>query len=236
MPRSCWHCPMPNQAADLNKALISCTFLVDLGFMEIFIGISGASGAIYAGRLLRAMQDLGHEVTACFSDGAIEVIRAEELLEGGTDTASRDDVIARFDHRYGLSSSGRRTAEPEEMGDAFASGSYRAHAAVVCPCSMSSLASIAAGVTRNLIHRVADVMLKESRPLVLVPRETPLSQIHLRNMLEVSRAGASILPAMPAFYQQPETITDLADFIAGKILDSLDIEHQLYHRWQGAPS
>lgn len=205
--------------------------------MELFIGISGASGAIYAGRLLRALQDLGHDVTACFSDGAVEVISAEgpaaERIEA---PEGRDEIVRLFDARYGLDSAARETAEPGEMGHAFASGSYRAQAAVICPCSMSSLASIAAGVTRNLIHRVADVMLKESKPLVLVPRETPLNQIHLRNMLEVSRAGARIVPAMPAFYQHPETVEDLADFIAGKVLDSLGIEHELFNRWQGAAS
>jgi 4-hydroxy-3-polyprenylbenzoate decarboxylase len=200
--------------------------------MEIFVGISGASGAIYAGRLLRALQDLGHDVTACFSDGAIEVIRAEE--QTGSGASLREEIISLFDARYGLDGTGRETADPGEMGHAFASGSYRAQAAVVCPCSMSTLGCIAAGITRNLIHRAADVMLKESRPLVLVPRETPLSQIHLRNLLAVSRAGARVVPAMPAFYQQPESIQDLADFIAGKVLDSIDIEHELYHRWQGA--
>ncbi|GBE58441.1 putative aromatic acid decarboxylase [bacterium BMS3Abin01] len=199
--------------------------------MKIFVGISGASGTIYGGRLLRALEGLGHEVTTCFSDGAVQVIRAEE---GDDDVSpSRQEVIARFAERYGLSHSLAQPAAPQEMGSEMASGSSLVEAAVVCPCSMSSLACIASGVTRNLIHRVADVMLKESRILALVPRETPLSDIHLRNMLRVRRAGALLVPAMPAYYHHPETIDDLADFVAGKVLDAIGVRHELYRRWQG---
>src|SRR5450759_2148873 len=119
------------------------------------------------------------------------------------------------------------------MADVFASGSSLAGAAIICPCSMSTLASIAAGVTRNLIHRVADVMLKERRPLVMVPRETPLSEIHLENMLKLARMGVRMIPAMPAFYSQPRSIDDLVNFVVGKVLDSLGIENALYQRWSG---
>jgi 4-hydroxy-3-polyprenylbenzoate decarboxylase len=204
--------------------------------MKIFVGISGASGVIYAGHLLKSLENLGHSVTACFSDGAIEVVRAEGLGAGDIGEATgREAIIERFDAYYNLDGGLRDTIHPEDMGHAFASGSHQAEAAVVCPCSMSSLACIAAGVTRNLIHRVSDVMLKESRPLILVPRETPLSEIHLRNMLRLRHAGAIILPAMPAFYQGPETIDDLADFIAGKALDNLGVGHELFKRWEGLP-
>ena len=143
------------------------------------------------------------------------------------------EVVAHFAERYGLSHSLENLAAPQEMGNELASGSSLAEAAIVCPCSMSSLACIASGVTRNLIHRVADVMLKESRTLALVPRETPLSDIHLRNMLRVRRAGALLVPAMPAYYHRPETIDDLADFVAGKVLDAAGIRHELFRRWQG---
>lgn len=201
--------------------------------MRIFVGISGASGSIYAGRLLRALEQLGHDATACFSDAAIEVFLSEEGGAAVNDPGGRDAAMELFARRYGLAAAIDDPALPERMGDAFASGSSLAEAAIICPCSMSTLACMASGFTRNLIHRVADVMLKESRPLLLVPRETPLSQIHLRNMLKLSRAGARIIPAMPAFYHDPQTIEDLADFVVGKVLDSLDIRHELFARWKG---
>lgn len=204
--------------------------------MRIFVGITGASGQIYAGRLLKALHTTGEDVTACFSSGAVEVIRREELAQpGATDppaaSGSREAVIETFLSRYEVPPGGISLASPEDMGNIFASGSSLAGAAAICPCSMSSLGSIASGVTRNLIHRVADVMLKEGRRLVLVPRETPLSQIHLRNLLTVSRAGARVVPAMPAFYHQPATMEDLVDFVVGKALDQLEIPHELFQRW-----
>lgn len=201
--------------------------------MKLFVGISGASGVIYAGRLLKALAGSGNEVTVCVSDGALEVIRQEERLdiEPGA-RPSREVLTEAFFQHYGLAGAGQpRVALPDNLGHAFASGSHLAEAAIVCPCSMSTVASMAAGVTRNLIHRVADVMLKESRSLVVVPREAPLSEIHLRNLLTLKRAGAMVVPASPAFYHQPRTVEDLADFIAGKVLDQLGIGHELYTRW-----
>lgn len=206
--------------------------------MRIFVGITGASGQIYAGRLLKALNESGNDVTACFSDGAIEVLRREELnLPGKREQAalseSRAAIIDTFLSRHEISLADISVTAPEDMGCAFASGSFLVDAAVICPCSMSSLASIAAGVTRNLIHRVADVMLKEGRQLLIVPRETPLSEIHLRNMLTLAGAGARIVPAMPAFYHQPASIEDLVDFVVGKVLDQLGVHHELFQRWQG---
>jgi 4-hydroxy-3-polyprenylbenzoate decarboxylase len=198
--------------------------------MKLFIGISGASGTIYGAGLLRALQQTRHEVGVCVSSGAVEVIREEE----GILALAREDVISEFFHRHGVDVGAEDVIDPSDMASAFASGSSLAEAAVVCPCSMSTLASMAAGITRNLIHRTADVMLKEGRPLVVVPRETPLSEIHLKNMLTLRSAGAHIVPAMPAFYQQPRSIDDLVDFIAGKVLDVLRIEHTLFQRWGGA--
>ncbi len=199
--------------------------------MKIFVGISGASGSIYGGRLLRALSQSGNEITVCISDGAVVVIREEEESALAPD-AGRDSVVTSFLSHYELGDD-LRLADPPDMSSSFASGSSLADAAVICPCSMSTLASIAAGVTRNLIHRVADVMLKESRPLVLVPRETPLSEIHLKNMLRVRRAGALVVPAMPGFYHHPQTVEDLVDFVAGKVLDQLKIPNRLYERWEG---
>jgi 4-hydroxy-3-polyprenylbenzoate decarboxylase len=198
--------------------------------MKIFVGISGASGSIYGGRLLRALIHTENEVTTCISDGALEVIRAEEQLGQGA-SGPRNEAFDAFLSVHGIGAGELELAGPGDMSDPSASGSSLAAAAVVCPCSMSTLASIAAGVTRNLIHRVADVMLKESRPLTLVPRETPLSDIHLRNMLTVRRAGAGILPAMPAFYHHPASVEDLVDFVVGKTLDSLGIANDLFERW-----
>jgi len=223
---------------------------LDFGPMKIFVGISGASGSIYGGRLLQALTESGNDITACVSNGALEVMRFEEKLgvgegpEAGTDADSvagsglasdalREAVTAAFLERHGIGNGDIILANPRDMASAFASGSSLAEAAVVCPCSMSTLASIASGVTRNLIHRVADVMLKESRPLALVPRETPLSEIHLRNMIRVKRAGALLIPAMPGFYHHPETVDDLVDFVVGKVLDSLGIRNDLFERWQG---
>ncbi|RJQ42776.1 MAG: UbiX family flavin prenyltransferase [Gaiellales bacterium] len=197
--------------------------------MKVFVGISGASGAIYGAGLLRALLAAGSEVSVCISDGAIEVIRAEDGIGAG----SRGEVVSAFFQRHSVTLDPAALIDTGDMASAFASGSALAGAAVVCPCSMSTLGSIAAGITRNLIHRVADVMLKEGRPLVLVPRETPLSAIHLENMLRVKRAGAAIVPAMPGFYQRPESIDDLVDFNSGKVLDVLGIRHELFNRWDG---
>ncbi len=204
--------------------------------MKIFVGISGASGSIYGGRLLKALMDGGHDVTACFSDGAVEVIRQEEQAAGlEMLTAPREMVLESFFDRHGLDPHGlAELVLPESMGSTFASGSALLEAAFVCPCSMSSVGSIAAGVTRNLIHRVADVMLKEGRPLVVVPRETPLSLVHLRNLLTLKEAGAGVVPAMPGFYHNPGTIEDLVDFVVSKALDVVGIGNDLFRRWEGS--
>ena len=129
------------------------------------------------------------------------------------------------------SADGLRVAYPEQLFDAIASGSYRTDAMVVAPCSMGFLASVAHGMADDLPERAADVMLKERRPLVLVPREAPLSLVHLRNLTSAAEAGAIIVPAMPAFYAKPESIDDLVNFVVGKVLDVLEVEHHLFKRW-----
>lgn len=203
--------------------------------MKIFIGISGASGSIYGGRLLKTLEAGGYSVTACISDNAVEVIRWEERVSGiDLSRASREVIVENFLFRHGLDSGQVGMVSPRDMASAFASGSSLAEAAIVCPCSMSTAASIAAGINGNLIHRAADVMLKEGRALALVPRETPLSEIHLHNLLKLRRAGAHVVPAMPGFYHGPQSVDDMVDFVVGKVLDVLDIPHQLFERWEGS--
>ncbi len=184
---------------------------------RIIVGVSGASGVIYAHRLLLAFNDAeDFEVHLTLSRPARRVM-AEE-----TDLAPADlEALAHASH------------DPEDIGAGPASGSFRARAMVVCPCSMATLAAVSRGAGTNLIHRAADVALKERRPLVLVCRETPLNLVHLENMRLAHLAGATILPAAPAFYHRPKTIQDLADHMAGKVLDLLDIPHNLYPRWSG---
>lgn len=204
--------------------------------MKIFVGISGASGSIYAARLLKALDQGGYEITLCVSNGAVEVMRYEARPapeEAPAQALSRQQVINSFLASSGIGPDPLWLVSPDTMSNAFASGSSLGDAAIICPCSMSTVGSLAAGITRNLIHRVADVMIKESRPLLIVPRETPLSEIHLRNLLTLRQAGVQVVPAMPAFYHEPRTIEDLADFVVGKVLDVLKIRHELYNRWEG---
>ncbi len=199
------------------------------------MGISGASGSIYGGRLLRALAGGGHDLSVCFSSAAVEVIRHEEF-DAGLELlgAPTEQVLEAFLTGYGIPPGQLEIVLPGNIGHAFSSGSSLVEAAVICPCSMSTVASIAAGISSNLIQRVADVMLKESRPLVIVPRETPLSEIQLYNLYRVKKAGAQVVAAMPAFYHNPQTIEDMADFIAGKVLDALGVGHDLFRRWEGS--
>lgn len=187
---------------------------------KIVVGVSGASGAPYAKRLLthlgkraRELDDI--EVAVCLSATAPEVWR----LECGFDV--RDDVDFRI-------------WEKSDYRAPFASGSAGWHAMVVIPCSMGTVGRIAHGISDNLLTRAADVMLKERRTLILVPRETPLGVIHLENLLLVARAGAVVLPAMPSFYRCPTTIDDVVDSIVGRILDHLGLDHSVCKRWGDA--
>lgn len=187
----------------------------------VTFGITGASGAPYAVRLLRALNDSGTAVRLIVSGYGLRLLAEESGIEGldalraATGDWSRVELYDSLD----------RGATP-------ASGSAPSAGMVVCPCSMGTLASIAAGTSRNLVERAADVALKERRPLILVPRETPLSLIHLENMTRLTRAGATILPAAPGFYNRPKSIDDLVDFVVARILDHLEIGHDLGRRWQ----
>jgi flavin prenyltransferase len=194
--------------------------------VRVFLGITGASGAPYAARLLEALTEAGCEVGLCVSDAAIEVM-ATELFANAR--LSRDETLARLlEHARGE----HVTVHDERDWHApYASGSAKVDAYVICPCSMGTLGTLASGAMSNLIHRAASVALKEGRRLVLMPRETPLSDIHLENMLRLRRAGAVILFLAPGFYARAETVGDLVDFIVARCLDQLGLEHELARRW-----
>ena len=194
---------------------------------HIFVALTGASGSMYGLRLAEQLCLNGFLVTFSASYSGTLVCREETGLDLSGDL---DNALQRlYDHLE--INTGITLAHPEDLFSGVASGSAAPDAMVVCPCSMGTLARIASGISGNLIERSADVMLKERRPLLLVPRETPLSDIHLENMLKLSRSGARIIPAMPAFYSRPETVLDLVDFVVGKILDQLGIDNDLYKRW-----
>ena len=192
--------------------------------MRVFLGITGASGAPYAARLLRELTHAGCEVGVCASSSGIEVL-ATELY--GDATLPRDDVLARLTH--GLE--GVAVYRPDDYRAPYASGSAKVDGYVICPCSMATLGTIAGGAMANLVHRAASVALKEGRRLVLVPRETPLSAIHLENMLRLRNAGAVILFAAPGFYHAPKTVDDLVGFVVARVLDQLGIENTVSQRW-----
>jgi 4-hydroxy-3-polyprenylbenzoate decarboxylase len=194
------------------------------------VGVTGASGAIYAVRTIGALLEEGCHLEIVFS----EYGRRLMMDELGPD-AKVDKLIDILTARYG---DGVRRGTfvlhaNKDMGAPLASGSHQCKAMVIVPCSMKTMAGVAHGLSRSLIERAADVMLKERRPLVLVPRETPMSLPQLKNMVTCAEAGAHILPAMPAFYQQPKTLEDLASFMAGKILNALGFEQRLFPPWTG---
>ena len=190
----------------------------------MFLGITGASGAPYAARLLAALVDTGCEVGVCISDSGYEVI-ATELY--GNPSLPHDEVLDLFTRDH----AGVTVYAKDDYSAPYASGSARVDGYVICPCSMSTLGTIATGAMANLVHRAASVALKEERRLVLVPRETPLSTIHLENMMRLRQAGATIVFAAPGFYHRPESIDDLVDFIVARCLDHLGVEHELVARW-----
>jgi 4-hydroxy-3-polyprenylbenzoate decarboxylase len=192
--------------------------------VNVFLGITGASGAPYAARLLSNLATSGCEVGVSISDAGREVL-ATELY--GDPALAREDVVARLTD--GLD--GVTVYDMKDFKAPYASGSAKVDGYVVCPCSMATAATIAAGAMANLVHRAASVALKEERKLVLVPRETPLSAIHLENLLRLRRAGATIVFAAPGFYHAPQTVGDLVDFVVARCLDQLGIENRLMQRW-----
>ena len=195
---------------------------------HITLALTGASGMGYGVRLLDCLLHAGCRVDLLVSSEARIVARQELDLALPTDPS---ELATYFDARFS-GHSGRLTAYgKEEWFAPAASGSNPADAMVVCPCSMGALAAIAHGMADNLIERAADVMLKEKRPLILVPRETPFSLVHLRNMTRLAEAGATLLPANPGFYHRPQSVEQVVDFIVARILDHLGVPHSLMRPW-----
>jgi flavin prenyltransferase len=193
--------------------------------MRVFLGVTGASGAPYAERLLRALAEAGCEIGLTASRSGIEVI-ATELY--GDPSLARAEVLERF---VGDAAPGVTVYADSDFKSPYASGSAKVDGYVVCPCSMATVGTLAVGAMQNLIHRAASVAIKERRKLVLVPRETPLSSIHLRGLATLDEAGAVILFAAPGFYHAPTSIEDLVDFVVARCLDQLGLDHTLSKRW-----
>lgn len=183
---------------------------------RIIVGVSGASGAIYAYRLIQVLADSGIEVHFVASKAGLEVLEYECGL-----------TMVRLTQMV------HKVYDVNRIDSAIASGSFPCESMVIVPCSMKTLGSLANGIAGNLLTRAADVTLKEGRKLVLVTRETPVHAIHLENMLKLSHAGARIVPACPGFYHRPQTIEELVDMLVGKICDTLNVENDLFERWTG---
>ena len=183
---------------------------------RLIVGITGATGAIYGVRLLDALKAAGVETHLVLSKWGQQTVEHEMGL-------MLPDLQARASVVHGTGN----------MAATISSGSFRTEGMIIAPCSMRSVAAIAHGAGENLVHRAADVILKERRKLVLVPRETPLSEIHLENLLKLARMGVCILPPMPAFYNKPATIDDIVDHVVARVLDQFDIDASFARRWDG---
>ena len=193
---------------------------------RLIVGITGASAGIYGVRLLEVLtQHEDIEVHLTISSSGARALSEELQIEIDLDNFKLESLI-------GISSPRVVYHHESDIGASIASGSFRTEGMIVVPCSMGSIASIAAGISRNLIQRAADVCIKENRKLVLVPRETPLSSIHLENMLKLSRMGVCVLPAMPGLYHFPKTVDDMFNFVVTKILDQFGIDTKLIQRWK----
>lgn len=195
------------------------------GDRPIVFAITGASGAPYAIRLLERLIVARRRVQLIVSSHGLRLLRTETGIQSVEELRARVGASG-FDEYV-------RLFDDNDRGAAPASGSAQNAGMVICPCSMGTLSAIAVGASRSLVERAADVALKERRRLVLVPRESPLSAIHLENMLKVTRAGAVVLPAAPGFYHRPNSVGDLVDFIVARVLDHLEVEHELVRRWGG---
>lgn len=192
--------------------------------LPLVVAITGASGAPYAVRLLQALGAAGQPTWLIVSDHGLRLLATESEI------SSTDELRERVGEKEWDATI--RTFDDRDRGALPASGSVRTKGMVICPCSMGTVAAIAMGTSRSLVERAADVVLKERRRLVVVPRETPYSDIHLENMLRLTRAGAVVLPASPGFYHRPKHIEELVDFVVGRILDLVDVSHSM-PRWSG---
>jgi 4-hydroxy-3-polyprenylbenzoate decarboxylase len=188
------------------------------------IGITGASGVVYGIKLCEFMLSIGKTVHLLITDAGWRVLHDELEWE----VIRRQEAL----EKHFMPAIGKLIYHPiQDIGASIASGSFRTEGMVIIPCSMGTLSAIAHGSSDNLLERTADVILKEGRKLVIVPRETPLHTVHLENMLTLARMGVKIIPAMPAFYQRPKSLDELIQFLVGKVLDSVEIEHELFTRW-----
>jgi len=194
---------------------------------KIVVGITGASGSIYALRLIEELLRAGKQVPILLTDAGRQVL----AFETGLSLAEEPQACLEQLREYFQLGDRLQCYALNDFFAPIASGSNAPDAVVICPCSMGTVGRIAAGLSDNLLERVADVALKEHKKLLLVPRETPFNQIHLENLLRLSQAGAQILPAMPGFYQKPQSVEELVDFVVGKILDNFDIDHRLFKPW-----
>lgn len=183
--------------------------------MKVIVGISGASGVIYGIRTLEVLKELNVETHLVITGSALKIARFECSM-------GEEDIVKLADRHYDV----------EDLTAPISSGSFLHDGMVIIPCSMKTLSGIATGYASNLLLRAADVCLKERRKLILVPRETPLNMIHIRNMLTLAEAGAVILPASPAFYGRPKNVDELINYVVGRVLDQLGISHNLYRRWR----
>lgn len=198
--------------------------------MKLVLGLAGASGSIYAARLIRALMETEGETYITASPASLRIFSEEYE----TEVKSTEDVLSYISSKWNPKQIHKfHIRNFFDIGSDIASGSNSWDAMVVVPCSMKTVASLTAGLTENLIERAADVSLKERRRLIIVPRETPFNRIHLRNLLSLDEAGAIILPASPGFYQMPKTLDDLGDFIAGRIFNLLGVPHSLFPKWEG---
>jgi len=200
------------------------------------IAITGASGSIYGVRLLKYLAEEKHSIYLTITKEGSLILKEEVGFDWQSHEIEKEteiDIEKKIKKDLRLKESNLYYFKEDNLSAPVSSGSVKVEAMVVIPCSMKTLSGIACGYANNLVERAADVMLKEGRTLILVPRETPLNTIHLRNMLRLSEMGVKIIPAMPAFYSCPEKIDDLIDFIVGKVLDSLGIKNNLFKRWKG---
>jgi len=193
------------------------------------LGISGASGAAYGICLLNFLLREQYTVYLTLTQEARLIMNEETDLDWGTSFDKTQSILKR---RYAEAGPRLIYCDEGDMTAPISSGSHRVNGMIIAPCSMKTVAAIAHGMSSNLVERAADVALKERRPLILVPRETPLHTIHLKNLLTLSEMGATLIPAMPAFYNHPRTLDDMINFIAGRVLDALKIDHQIYTRWE----
>ncbi|MBF2036998.1 MAG: UbiX family flavin prenyltransferase [Leptolyngbyaceae cyanobacterium T60_A2020_046] len=195
------------------------------------LGVTGASGLIYAVRALKFLLEAEIPVELVASRATYQVWKAEQGIQMPAETAAQAEF---WREQAGVPKQGDLRCHPwSDVGAAIASGSFRTLGMVILPCSMSTVAKLAAGLSSDLLERAADVQLKERRPLVIVPRETPFSLIHLRNLTTLAEAGAHIVPAIPAWYHRPQTVLDLVDFVVARALDSLDLDCVPLRRWEG---